>query len=56
MMFRYSLQLPKEADAVEAAVRNAIDAGLRTKDLGGSAGTGETGDAIVAELVKVLKA
>ena len=55
MMFRYSLQLPREADAVEAAVRNVIDAGLRTKDLGGEAGTSEAGDLIVAELVKVLK-
>lgn len=55
MMFRYSLQLPREADAVETAVRNVIDAGLRTKDLGGSAGTSEVGDTIVAELVKVLK-
>ncbi|EMR65987.1 putative 3-isopropylmalate dehydrogenase protein [Eutypa lata UCREL1] len=55
MMCRYSLQLPKEADAIEAAVKNVIDAGLRTKDLGGSAGTKEVGDAVVAELVKVLK-
>ncbi|KAK7750667.1 3-isopropylmalate dehydrogenase [Diatrype stigma] len=55
MMCRYSLQLPKEADAVELAVKNVIDAGLRTKDLGGSAGTKEVGDAVVAELIKVLK-
>ena len=38
------------------AVRAAIDAGLRTKDMGGSTGTVEAGDAIVAELVKILKA
>ncbi|KAI1467285.1 beta-isopropylmalate dehydrogenase [Daldinia caldariorum] len=55
MMFRYSLQLPKEADAIELAVKNVIDAGVRTKDLGGEAGTKETGDAVVAELVRVLK-
>ncbi|KAI0128725.1 3-isopropylmalate dehydrogenase [Xylariales sp. AK1849] len=55
MMCRYSLQLPKEASAIETAVRNVIDSGVRTKDLGGSAGTKEVGDAIVTELVKVLK-
>ncbi|RYP73169.1 hypothetical protein DL771_003805 [Monosporascus sp. 5C6A] len=55
MMCRYSLRLPREADAIEAAVRNIIDGGLRTKDLGGSAGTKEVGDAVVAELAKLLK-
>lgn len=56
MMLRYSLNLPKEAAAVEAAVKLAIDNGTRTKDLGGSAGTAEMGDAVIAELVKLLKA
>ncbi|KAL2201328.1 Isopropylmalate dehydrogenase-like domain-containing protein [Corynascus similis CBS 632.67] len=56
MMLRYSLNLPKEAAAVEAAVKLAIDNGTRTKDLGGSAGTSQMGDAVVAELVKLLKA
>ncbi|KAL6696123.1 Isopropylmalate dehydrogenase-like domain-containing protein [Trichoderma pleuroticola] len=56
MMLRYSLNLPKEAKAVEDAVRNAIDGSLRTKDMGGSSGTKEAGDKIVEELVKVLKA
>ncbi|KAI1118773.1 3-isopropylmalate dehydrogenase [Nemania sp. NC0429] len=56
MMFRYSLNLAHEAKIVEDAVRAAIDAGLRTKDMGGSTGTVEAGDAIVAELVKILKA
>ncbi|EEU34338.1 uncharacterized protein NECHADRAFT_49896 [Fusarium vanettenii 77-13-4] len=56
MMFRYSLNLTHEAKLVEDAVRAAIDAGLRTKDMGGSTGTAEAGDAIVAELVKILKA
>jgi 3-isopropylmalate dehydrogenase len=55
MMCRYSLRLPKEAAAIEEAVRRVIDNGVRTKDLGGSTGTKEMGDAIVAELVKVLK-
>ena len=56
MMFRYSLNLAHEAKIIEDAVRAAIDAGLRTKDMGGSTGTAEAGDAIVAELVKILKA
>ncbi|KAI2630791.1 3-isopropylmalate dehydrogenase [Hypoxylon sp. NC1633] len=54
MMFRYSLQLPKEADAIETAVKNVIDSGVRTKELGGSASTGEVGDAVAAELAKIL--
>lgn len=56
MMLRYSLNLPAEAKAVEDAVRNAIDAGLRTKDMGGNAGTKEVGDAVAAELAKLLQA
>ncbi|KAI1337938.1 3-isopropylmalate dehydrogenase [Xylariaceae sp. FL0016] len=56
MMCRYSLRLPKEADAIEKAVRNVLDAGVRTKDLGGEVGTKEMGDKIVDELVKLLKA
>lgn len=55
MMCRYSLGLPKEAAAIEQAVRNVVDGGVRTKDLGGAAGTQETGDAIAAELIKILK-
>ncbi|KUI64816.1 3-isopropylmalate dehydrogenase [Cytospora mali] len=54
MMLRYSLGLPKEANAVEKAVKNAIDNGVRTKDLGGSASTKDMGDAVVAELEKIL--
>ncbi|KAI0195074.1 3-isopropylmalate dehydrogenase leu2a [Xylaria flabelliformis] len=56
MMCRYSLRLPKEADAIEKAVRNVLDGGVRTKDMGGDSGTKATGDAIVAELIKILKA
>jgi 3-isopropylmalate dehydrogenase len=54
MMLRYSLNLSKEADAVEAAVKNAIETGLRTADLKGTATTTNMGDAIVKELVAVL--
>lgn len=55
MLLRYSLNLGKEADAVEAAVKKAIDGGARTKDLGGEVGTKDMGDAIVKELVAILK-
>ncbi|KAK5664137.1 hypothetical protein OQA88_352 [Cercophora sp. LCS_1] len=55
MMLRYSLNLPRDADAVEAAVKAALDSGVRTKELAGSAGTKEVGDAVVAELEKILK-
>ncbi|KAB5523054.1 Isopropylmalate dehydrogenase-like domain-containing protein [Coniochaeta sp. 2T2.1] len=56
MMLKYSLNLPKEAAAVEKAVKNAIDGGNRTRDIGGTTTTTEMGDAIVAELEKILKA
>lgn len=55
MMLRYSLNLPKEAVAVEQAVRNVIEKGIRTKDIGGSNSTSEVGDAVAEELAKVLK-
>jgi 3-isopropylmalate dehydrogenase len=55
MMLRYSLNLPKEADAVEAAVKNAIDSGVRTRDISGTASTSDMGDAVVKELEKILK-
>jgi 3-isopropylmalate dehydrogenase len=55
MMLRYSLGLPNEADAVEQAVKNAIDNGVVTKDLGGNSNTKEVGDTVVAELEKILK-
>ncbi|KAG5981386.1 3-isopropylmalate dehydratase, partial [Claviceps pusilla] len=54
MMLRYSLNLPEEAKAVEAAVKAAIDGGLRTKDMGGSAGTEEVGNEVVRHLTTIL--
>ncbi|KOS19264.1 3-isopropylmalate dehydrogenase [Escovopsis weberi] len=56
MMLRYSLNLPREAKAVEEAVKAAIDAGLRTGDMGGQARTAEAGDEICKHLVAVLAA
>jgi len=48
MMLRYSLGLPAEADLVESAVGQVLDAGHRTADLGGTTGTAAMGDAVVA--------
>ena len=33
MMLRYSLDMPAEADAVEAAINTALESGLRTGDI-----------------------
>ena len=54
MLLRYSLCLPAEAKAIEEAVRRTIDAGVRTKDIRGSASTKEVGDAVAKELENVL--
>ena len=56
MMLLYSFNMPEESKAIETAVRNTIEAGVRTKDIGGSNSTTEVGDAIAAELEKVVKA
>ncbi|KAJ5810974.1 3-isopropylmalate dehydrogenase-like protein [Penicillium robsamsonii] len=48
MMLRYSLEMPAAAVAVETAVREIIERGCRTRDIGGTASTTEFGDAVVA--------
>jgi len=50
MMLRYSLGMPGAAVAIEAAVREVIEGGCRTRDIGGTASTTEFGDAVVAYL------
>jgi len=50
MALRYSLGRPELADKVEAAVEAALDAGARTRDLGGTLGTEAMGDAVLAQL------
>ncbi len=53
MMMRYSFNLTKEAEAIEAAVTKVLDKGLRTPDIMSEGmtlvGTKEMGDAICAE-------
>jgi 3-isopropylmalate dehydrogenase len=50
MMLRHGLGLESEAAAVESAVEGALDAGLRTADLGGSAGTKQATEAVLANI------
>jgi 3-isopropylmalate dehydrogenase len=50
LLLRHSLGLEAEAAAVEAAVERAIEAGARTRDLGGRLSTTEMTDAIIANL------
>jgi len=48
MLLRHSLGLENEAAAIEQAVDRVIDAGVLTRDLGGSAGTRESTAAVIA--------
>jgi 3-isopropylmalate dehydrogenase len=50
LMLRHGLGREREASAVESAVDRALEAGLRTPDLGGSATTAEATDAVLANL------
>jgi 3-isopropylmalate dehydrogenase len=50
LMLRHGLSREAEAAAVESAVQGALDAGLRTADLGGSAGTDEAAQSVLDHL------
>lgn len=50
MMLRYSLGMATEADSVEAAVEAALDDGVRSRDLGGTATTIEVTDAVLQRI------
>jgi len=50
LMLRNGLGAEAEAAAIESAVDRALDGGLRTPDLGGSAGTAEATAAVLAHL------
>ena len=49
-MLRHGLDLEGEAAAVESAVEQALERGLRTPDLGGTAGTAEATRAVLEQL------
>jgi len=54
MLLRYGLKLPEAADAVDEAIRAALDAGARTKDIAGPGervlGTAEVGEQVLGFL------
>jgi 3-isopropylmalate dehydrogenase len=50
LMLRHGLGLASEAAAVESAVESALDAGLRTPDLGGEASTAQATAAVMSNL------
>ena len=50
MLLRHSLGLEPQAQRIEAAVARTLADGIRGGDLGGSAGTAEVGDAVLARL------
>ena len=50
LLLRHGLDLADEAAAVESAVDKALDQGLRTRDLGGTASTAEAANAVLAHL------
>jgi 3-isopropylmalate dehydrogenase len=50
MLLRHSLKLTAEAEVLERAVSEAITAGARTKDIGGTYTTSQAGDAVLARL------
>jgi 3-isopropylmalate dehydrogenase len=50
MLLRHSLGQGAAADRIEAAVAAALEDGVLGGDLGGSAGTTEIGDAVLARL------
>jgi 3-isopropylmalate dehydrogenase len=50
LMLRHGLGMQDEATALESAVDRALDAGLRTPDLGGTATTAEATRAVLSQL------
>jgi 3-isopropylmalate dehydrogenase len=50
LMLRHGLGMQEEAAALESAVDRALDAGLRTEDLGGTATTAEATRAVLSQL------
>jgi 3-isopropylmalate dehydrogenase len=53
MMLRYSLDCAAGADRIDAAVATLLEAGHRTRDLGGDLTTTQVGDVLMAEVARV---
>jgi 3-isopropylmalate dehydrogenase len=50
LLLRHGFGMETEAAAIESAVDGALDDGLRTRDLGGTAGTAEATSAVLQRL------
>ena len=55
MMLLYSFNMGRESQLVERAVREVIEAGVCTRDIGGSNSTGEVGDKVAEVLEGLFK-
>ena len=59
MCLRYSFNMVREADNLEKAIANVLDRGVRTGDIMSEGcrqvGTGEMGDTILAEFLRITK-
>lgn len=55
MMLKFSLNLKEEGEILEKAVKNVLESGIRTGDLKGTNSTTEVGDAVAAEVKKLLQ-
>lgn len=55
MMLKFSLNMKPAGDAVEAAVKEAVEAGVTTADIGGSSSTSEVGDFVANKVKELLK-
>lgn len=55
MMLKFSLNMKPAGDAVEAAVKESVEAGITTADIGGSSSTSEVGDFIANKVKELIK-
>lgn len=56
MMLKYSLDMSAEAEILDASIKEALDEGVRTRDLGGEADTVQIGEAILSKVKSKLHA
>lgn len=55
MMLKYAFDMQKEAEILEKAVKQVLDAGIMTADLGGTASTRAAGDAVSKAVLNLLQ-
>lgn len=54
LLLRYSFMLEEEAKVVKRSVSTALTAGIKSKDMGGTAATKEVGDAVRGYLKQTM--